>query len=140
MNLDALRKFLLIAFGLGFLGVYVAFLVQVVQASDGQPPNFNEAVVNFAATISGAIGSAFAVALGVNADNASPSRLLFRGVSEADLLKIGLWLYAIVGVAAALVYGLNPNETPGSISTLAFVFVGYVAALVTNAYKGVLPQ
>jgi hypothetical protein len=39
-----------------------------------------------------------------------------------------------------VIYAFNPNETPGSISSLGLVFVGYVAAIVTNAYKAVLPD
>jgi hypothetical protein len=99
VGVGVLRKFLLIVFGLGFLAIYVAFLIQVVQAGNGQPPKFNDAIVGLAATISGAIGAAFAVALGVK-DPASPTVSIFS-MSQNTLLQIGLWLYALVGIAAA---------------------------------------
>jgi hypothetical protein len=55
------------------------------------------------------------------------------------LLQTGIYIYAIVGIVTAIVYISNPDETPGSIAALALAVVGAAAAIVTNAYRAILP-
>jgi hypothetical protein len=46
----------------------------------------------------------------------------------------GVWVYAAVASAVAIVYALNQSETPQAIKGLAVAFGGYVIALMTAAY------
>jgi hypothetical protein len=46
----------------------------------------------------------------------------------------GVWMYAAVASAVAIVYVLNQAETPPAIKALAVAFGGYVIALMTAAY------
>ena len=46
----------------------------------------------------------------------------------------GVWMYAAVASAVAIVYVLNQAETPPVIKGLAVAFGGYVIALMTAAY------
>jgi len=46
----------------------------------------------------------------------------------------GVWMYAAVASAVAIVYVLNQAETPDAIKALAVAFGGYVIALMTAAY------
>ena len=49
-------------------------------------------------------------------------------------LTFGIWVYALVASAVAIIYFLNQAETPDTIKALATVFAGYVIALMTAAY------
>ena len=49
-------------------------------------------------------------------------------------LTAGIWTYALVAAAVAIVYFLNQEETPAEIKALALAFGGYVVGLLTTAY------
>ncbi|MCV0403788.1 MAG: hypothetical protein K5924_08760 [Chloroflexi bacterium] len=138
MGIDQLRRFLVAAFLLGFIALYAYFLLEVVRAPDGAPPALDERLVGIGAILSGALGSAFAVALGVE-DQTMRTRAITMP-SLQTLLGLGLWAYALVAMTSIVVFALNLDETPVAISSLALVLVGFVAAIVTNAYKAVLPK
>jgi hypothetical protein len=140
VNLDPLKKVLTAALLLGFIALYVYFIIAILTAKSGIPPTFSSAAVDIAAILSGALGTAFAVALGVKGKDENTRGLLVGGPSETLLLTIGIWIYAIVGIMTVVVYIIKPNETPGSISAMALLIAGYVAAVVANAYKAVIPK
>ena len=131
-GIDELRKVIVIIVILGFVGLYLYFDVQVLQAANNTPPVLGDAVVGVAALLSGALGSAFAVALGVKPPGAEKEGPL---PPLKTILGLGLWVYVFVGFFTAIVYLLNPNETPGAVSAVALAFVGYAVAVVTGAYK-----
>ncbi len=64
MNLEPLRKTLVALFLVGFVALYGYFLIAIIQAPSGKPPVLDERLVGLAATVSGVLGTAFAVALG----------------------------------------------------------------------------
>lgn len=136
MRLEPLLKAVVVTFVALFLGLYLAFLYQIWSAAEGVAPSFNPVHVGLAAILSGALGSAFAVAMGAEDGRFG---ITVRLPSVPGLLTVGLWAYALVGMAAILTYLIKPDETPGTIATLALVIAGYMAAIVTNAYKSVLP-
>lgn len=137
MNVKPLKIALMAAALLGFIALHVTFLAQILRAH-GAPPDLDTVWVNIAATLSGVLGAAFAVAMGVK-DSLNGSGLRTLRVSGTDvILTIGIWVYAVFGVVSVVVYATNSDETPGSVSSLALIFIGYVAALLSNAYKAVL--
>lgn len=140
MNVEPLRKILVALFLAGFVALYGYFLIAIIQAPSDTPPQLDDRLVGLAATMSGVLGTAFAVALGVKSQGGVRGAFALPSISLNTLLGVGLWAYAAVGVAALVTYILNLDETPGSISSLALVLVGYVAGAVTNAYKAVLPK
>ncbi|MFI5427467.1 hypothetical protein [Aeromicrobium sp. UC242_57] len=139
MNFDALKKFLIVVGILGFVGLHGYFLLKIVRA-DGVTADLSGVAVGIGATLTGVLGAAFAVAMGVKeiAGNNRGMDAFRAGPTNEQILTVGVWTYALVGLASTLVYVFNSDETPGSISSLALVFVGYVAAVISNAYKGAL--
>jgi membrane associated rhomboid family serine protease len=163
--MSVLKGLLLYGAVLTFAGFYIYFIVQITKAT-GKPPGLPAAMVSVAAALAGVLGSAFAVAIGVPTDpSATNSRLarvmredkesgkrrartlLGRALSLEPArtdepswpLTLGIWAYALVGVAVAITYFLNQPQTPDSVKALAVAFAGYVLALVTAAY-GVGPK
>lgn len=138
MNVKPLRTFLLIVGVLGFMALQTYFLIAIIAASSNEPPDFADPLVPIQSALSGVLAAAFAVALGVKDTTGQPGRAAFRGISQPFVLTAGIWLYAIYGVLSVLVYVLWHAETPGAVASLALVFVGYVAAVLSNAYKAIL--
>jgi hypothetical protein len=136
MDVQSLRKFLVAVLVLGFVALYFSFLASIWSADDGLPPRLDDALVGLAAVFSGALGTAFAVALGAKETRVGLAFSLPK-VPLSTLLLAGVWVYALVGIVAVVTFALNVDETPDSIRALALVIVGYVAAIVTNAYKAV---
>lgn len=145
------------------MGFYAYFMEQIASAPGGKPPAFSAAMVTAAAALAGILGSAFALVIGAPttitneglqqtiADAQDPStekHVQRRGLWLWKLLSLepggttrasrpltfGIWAYATVGSAVAIVYFLNQSETPDSIKALATAFAGYVVALMTAAY------
>jgi hypothetical protein len=132
MGVDELRKFVVLVVIIGFVGFYAYFDWQVFQAANGTPPVLGEVLVGVAALLSGAIGSAFAVALGVKPPG---TESVWRFPALKTILGFGLWAYVVIGIITTGVYLFNPNETPGAVSGLALAIVGYFIAVLTGAYK-----
>ncbi len=115
------------------------FLIKILSAN-GEAADLSNVAVGFGATLTGVLGAAFAVALGVKETSGQNRGIeAFRvGPSNQLILTVGVCTYAIVGLLSTLVYAFNSDETPGSVSSLALVFVGYVAAVISNAYRAAL--
>jgi hypothetical protein len=131
-GVDELRRFVVLAVIVGFVGFYLYFDVQVFQAANGTPPVLGEVLVGVAALLAGALGSAFAVALGVT----PKTEKVWPLPPLKTILGFGLWAYVLVGLVTVVVYLFNPNETPGAVGGLALTIVGYFIAVLTGAYKG----
>jgi hypothetical protein len=154
-GLSVLKGLLLYGATLTFAAFYGYFMTKIVAAGHNHPPQLNSAMVSAAAGLAGVLGSAFALAVGLpsgptNDDlgaaiSADPKRrrtqlrkLLSLEPGNADSaswpMTFGIWVYAVVAAAVAIVYLLNQGETPPTIKALAIAFAGYVLAFVTAAY------
>ena len=158
-GLSVLKGLLLYGASMTFAGFYGYFMEEIVSAPSGQAPAFAPSLVAAAAALAGVLGSAFALVIGLPTDPAGVNKDLRdeiakspqerrRGVwlwrffslepSGTDRaswpLTVGIWAYALVASAVAIVYFLHSAETPATIKTLAVVFAGYVITFVTTAY------
>jgi hypothetical protein len=159
-GLSALKGLVLYGATLTFAGLYAYFMEQIVVAPSGEPPHPGAALVSVAAALAGILGSAFALAVGVptRATNAGLTRQLEEMEKSGGKNKIrararqflslepggrksaswpqtiGIWVYALVAFAVAVVYLVNQGETPPTIKALAVAFAGYVVAFMTAAY------
>jgi hypothetical protein len=142
---------------LTFAGFYAYFMEQIAEAAAKQPPHLDTAMVSVSAALAGLLGSAFALVIGVPTQVTNP-KLANSLREEGDDLRVrtrllqllslepggtkraswpetfGIWMYAAVASAVAIVYLLNQAETPPEIKALAIAFAGYVIALITAAY------
>jgi hypothetical protein len=158
-GLSVLKGLVLYGATLTFAGFYAYFMYEIASASTNTPPHLSTAMVSAAAALAGVLGSAFALVVGVPADVTNEDledalttakttgkkrkRTLLRAVfslepGRQDLpswpLSFGIWMYAAVASAVAIVYLLNQGETPPGIKALAIAFAGYVVAFMTAAY------
>ena len=154
-GLSVLKGLVLYGATLTFAGFYAYFMYEISSAPSGKPPTFSTTMVGAAAALAGILGSAFALVVGTptgatnqvlerKLDNAEKARGLWLwkllsiepgGKTRASYpLTFGIWAYAIVASAVAIVYFLNPSETPDTVKTLATAFAGYVVAFITVAY------
>ncbi|MGI8800634.1 MAG: hypothetical protein ACR2KV_00445 [Solirubrobacteraceae bacterium] len=160
-GISALRGLLLYAAVLSFAGLFIYFMVLISDARTGVKPHIDATFITAAAALSGVLGSAFALRIGVAPDpslvntglarhaaaakqgEASPvaagiRRAMSLEPSDVDAkswpLTFGIWAYAIVAAAVVAVYVLNQNETPDAVKALAVTFSGYVIALINAAY------
>src|SRR5207302_5072928 len=138
--------------------LYAYFMEQIAEAANNTPPHLNTAMVSAAAALAGILGSAFALVLGVPSratnerlaaalkvekDAKPPKGTFLRRVLSLEPAgtehpswpqTFGIWMYAAVAFAVAIVYFLNQGETPPEIKALATAFAGYVIAFMTVAY------
>jgi len=156
-GLSVLKGLVLYGATLTFAGFYAYFMEQIAAAATNTPPHLNTAMVSAAAALAGILGSAFALVIGVpvRATNKgleaalSPEPKKRRrgtwlrkvlslepgGTDHASLPQtFGIWMYAAVASAVAIVYFVNQGETPTEIKALATAFAGYVVAFMTAAY------
>jgi hypothetical protein len=146
-----------------FAAFYGYFIAEIASAATNHPPKLDRTMVAAAAALAGVLGSAFALYVGLPSDttnedleralaketDTSKKRNFWRrqnwwrrflslepsGRHRASWpLTCGVWVYAIVATAVALVYVLNQGETPASIRTIAIGFAGYVVSFMTAAY------
>lgn len=143
-GMRTLRELLVVGLVAAFVVVYGDFMIDIWDARrDGeQPPGFNDGLVAFAGALAGILGSAFAVALGIakpevdeRQGRLAGARNRVRGLSLS--VTLGIWAYAIVGAAAAVTALVNLEETPDPIKALSSVFVGYLLALASTAFRAV---
>jgi hypothetical protein len=161
-GMSALRGLMLYGAILTFAGLYAYFMVVISTSRHGVKPSIDATLISAAAALSGVLGSAFALKIGVAPSAALVNRELAthrqKAADSGVLLKItavirnalslepsgvnakswpltfGIWAYAAVASAVVVVYILNQNETPGTVKALAVTFGGYVIALVNLAY------
>jgi hypothetical protein len=162
-GLSVLKGLVVYGAVLTFAGLYAYFMEEIVSASKTYP-HLNGAMVSAAAALAGVLGSAFALVMGVPIrttnealakdldparvdDHFDPKKLRLKtrlrrvlslepgGTDQASWPQtFGVWTYASVASAVAIVYVLNQAQTPPAIKGLAVAFGGYVIALMTAAY------
>jgi hypothetical protein len=159
--MSAMRGLMLYGAVLAFAGLYVYFIVVISTARHGVKPLIDATLISAAAALSGVLGSAFALKIGVTPNpslvntelaahtkaaregNASRVTAAIRRALSLEPsdpsakswpLTFGIWAYAAVASAVAVAYLLNQNETPGAVKALAVTFGGYVIALINTAY------
>jgi hypothetical protein len=159
-GLPVLKGLILYGASLTFAGFYAYFMEEIVSAKSGSPPGLSGVLIGAAAALAGVLGSGFALAIGVptGADQVNkalaaevrknPSgfhkavvglRKLFSFEPADDNrasmpLTFGIWTYAIVASAVAIVYFVHSAETPDAIRALAIAFAGYIVAFLHTAY------
>jgi len=156
-GLSVLKGLVLYGATLTFAGFYAYFMEQIASAANNTPPRLSTAMVTAAALLAGILGSAFALVIGVpgratndgladaldKSANDKPRGTWLRrllslepgGTNRASWpLTFGIWMYAAVASAVAIVYLVNQGETPTGIKALATAFGGYVIAFMTAAY------
>lgn len=141
-GLATLRELLVLGFVAAFVVVYGDFILDIWDAEKGRPPHFDTGLVTLAGSLAGVLGSAFAVALGVAKPDAQApqgrlagARARLAGLSIS--VTVGIWAYAIVGAAAAITSIFNVDETPETVKALSSVFVGYILALASTAFRAI---
>jgi hypothetical protein len=154
VGIKVLQGAILYAAVLTFAVLYVHFIVLISDASGHTPPKIDGTLLGTAAALSGVLGSAFALRMGVNRGAPGPDQqqqqqapaagasrvgnrvkrvLAFEigGPSNRNWpLTVGIWTYAAVASAVVIAYALNQDVTPGGVKALAVVFGGYVLALI----------
>jgi hypothetical protein len=154
-GLSALKGLILYGAVFSFAGFYAYFMERIATAATGKPPHLSTAMVGAAAALAGVLGSAFALVIGVPteatnedlgaamADRDRSGRTRLRRVFSLEParrnlaswpLTFGIWIYAAVATATAIVYLINSSETPAGVRALAIGFAGYVLAFMTAAY------
>ena len=115
-----------------FFVLYVVAMVQIALAPNGGAPAFSESYVAVVTALAGGLSSGFAIAIGVKAGTET---IALRGtpIRLKDIFVAGLVTYAIVSALGVGVALFNPMETPQWFTSLALVFVGYLAALLAKA-------
>ena len=157
-GMSTLRGLIVYGAVLAFAGLFVDFMAVISTAKPGVKPSIDATLISAAAALSGVLGSAFALKIGVSPSPAAVNRSLAAHLGDKNRsqvaarirqslslepsattakswpLTFGIWVYAAVASATVVVYILNQNETPGSIKALAVTFGGYVIALLNMAY------
>jgi hypothetical protein len=160
-GMSALRGLMLYGAILAFAGLYIYFIVVISDSRSGAKPVIDATLISAAAALSGVLGSAFALKIGVapnpalvNSGLAEHAKAVKRNEASATAalirralslepsdtnakswpLTFGIWAYAVVASAVLAAYILNQNETPDAVKALAVTFAGYVIALINMAY------
>jgi hypothetical protein len=157
-GMSTLRGLIVYGAVLAFAGLFIDFMVLISAAKAGVKPSIDPTLISAAAALSGVLGSAFALKIGVSPSPAAVNRKLAKHLGDASRsqvtarirqilslepgtttdnswpLTVGIWVYALVASATVTVYILNQNETPGGVKALAVTFAGYVLALLNMAY------
>jgi hypothetical protein len=159
-GMSVLRGLIVYGAVLAFAGLFIDFMVVISTARAGVKPSIDATLISAAAALSGVLGSAFALKIGVKASPAAVNHKLAQHLKDPSRshaaarlrqalslepsatndkswpLTFGIWAYAVVASATVAVYVLNQNETPSSVKALAVTFGGYVLALLNMAYTG----
>jgi hypothetical protein len=161
-GLPVLKGLILYGATLSFAGFYAYFMEEIATAKSGTPPSLSGVLIGAAAAIAGVLGSGFALAIGVPTTPGQTNhglvalraadpvnsvkttsfrvrRLFSYEAAGTDLsswpLTFGVWAYAVVAVAVALVFFIWPDQTPAEIKALALGFAGYVITFLHSAYS-----
>ena len=133
----------LIAFGVAiFAGLWAKFLWATWRAPAGTAPALNSDAVAVANLFGGILGTAFAVALGINQGEDKNEDV--HGVNDvAGVLTTAEWskyfvslsiiVFLVVGMAAVVVWLARMDRTPDAVKNFAMVFLGYAASVLAIA-------
>lgn len=157
-GMSTLRGLIVYGAVLAFAGLFIDFMVVISTAKAGAKPSIDATLISAAAALSGVLGSAFALKIGVTPSPAAVNQSLANHLTSTTRshtaarirqalslepsatddkswpVTVGIWVYAVVASATVIVYILNQNETPSSVKALAVTFGGYVLALLNMAY------
>ncbi|HWF71916.1 MAG TPA: hypothetical protein VG186_01150 [Solirubrobacteraceae bacterium] len=159
-GMSAMRGLMMYGAVLAFAGLYIDFIVIISSAKT--KPTIPPALIAAAAALSGVLGSAFALKIGVAHSPAALNKELAKHVKRARggkpytvagmlirqalslepsdangkswPLTFGIWAYAIVASSVLAAFALNLDQTPDGVKALAITFGGYVIALINVAY------
>jgi heme A synthase len=133
----------LIALGVAlFAGLWVNFLWATWRAPAGTTPTLNSNAVAVANVFGGILGTAFAVALGINQgedknEDVHGSNDAAGVLTTADwskyLVSLSIIVFFIVGIAALAVWLARIDRAPEAVKNFAMVFVGYAASVLAIA-------
>ncbi|MGO9972708.1 MAG: hypothetical protein ACLP01_07870 [Solirubrobacteraceae bacterium] len=157
-GMSVLRGLLLYGAVLTFAGLYIYFVVLISTSKGGTKPPIDATLISATAALSGVLGSAFALKIGVAPNPTLVNKGLAAHLAHSQAnkaaveirralslepsdpvakswpLTFGIWAYAIVGSMVLVTYLLNQNETPDAVKALAVTFGGYMIALINMAY------
>jgi hypothetical protein len=142
LNVGALIGYLVFVCGIAlYIYLYYSFLNDIIDAPDGKPPNLNNSDVQLATAIGGALGAAFAVALGIQRrDTKVNEKRLQLGKTltpKAEWVStVSVLVYFAVGVGVVVVSRTNGAETPQEIQATATLFAGYLASIFVATLSG----
>ncbi len=142
LSVGALIGYLVFVGGLGlYIYLNYSFLRDILEASDGKPSNLNHSDVQLASAIGGALGAAFAVALGiqrrdptVNEKRLQVGKTLTPRAEWASTLSV--LVYFAVGSRDRCRLAHNDAETPQEIQATGTLFAGYLASIFTAVLSG----
>ena len=124
-----------------YLYLYFTFLKDIIDAPSGERPDLNNADIQLASGIGGALGGVFAGAFGIQRqDPKTDEKKLNVGATITQgapwVANVCIIAYFVVGVGILVVSRTNGAETPQEIQTTATVFAGYVAAIFLAVITG----
>jgi hypothetical protein len=117
---------------LAWVALFGSLLVETALADELVDPGGAETA--FIPLLSGALGLALAVKLGVDPkvrDQDKWWKRLWAVFTPERLVGIGAGIYAISGLLGLIVWWVNEDATPDLVSTVALTVFGYAASAVT---------
>jgi hypothetical protein len=124
-----------------YVYLYGTFLKDILDAPDGKRPDLNNANVQLASGIGGALGGVFAAAFGIQRqDPKVDEKKLNVGTTLTPgapwVTGVSIVAYFVVGLGILAVSRANSAEAPQEIQTTATVFAGYLAAIFFATLTG----
>lgn len=143
LGLKALRQVILGAAVLAYVVIFAIWIAKVWGAKSGVPPVLDGTVVVAGTALAGALGTGFALAMGLEKQKGDTSRTIGwtampKGFDNL-ILTAGVWLYVLVSGACLLTLLVHKSEMPGDLETLTASFTAYVLTLVTSAFGAIRP-
>jgi len=128
------RAATLVVIEAAFVAMMASFVWQTWTAKAGEVPDLPSVQSSALAALAVVLGSGYALMLGLPAPENETANIT-TAIKEQPFLFAGVVIYMLAGFAACLTYGVNEDETPGVIKTIAVAFGGYVIAYVGGAYR-----
>lgn len=138
---DVITLALIVAGVLFWAGAWSKFMYETWRAPKGTPPDLNSNLVGVVNVFGGILGTAFAVALGIN--QAQNQDNVHGANDAANVLTTEDWsrysvagaiaVFFIVGVAAFVTWLFRMDRAPEAVKNFALVFVGYAASVLAVA-------
>jgi hypothetical protein len=131
------RVITLVVAELVFVALIGKFVYETWDATGNTPPDLSGVQASAAGALAVAFGAGYAAFLGVPAETAQ-FRIRLKGLfKEKAFAVLGVIVYMLAGFATCITYGLNEDETPAVLRTIAVAFGGYVIAFVGSAMRQV---
>lgn len=126
-----------------FAGLWAKFLLATWRTPAGTPPpTLDSNAVAVANLFGGILGTAFAIALGINRGEDKTDGV--RSVTDAagvlttadwskNLASLSIIVFFLVGIAAVVVWLARMDRAPEAVKNFAMVFIGYAASVLAVA-------